>query len=183
MNITDKMHLGSLCKNGHDHGGGQSYRYGRTKGGVGKGRCAECALEASTLPEKRAYVLAYHAENYDEISEKRADYFRQYRVDNAEKIALKSDEWRRKNPEKHCAKSGKRRAHKLNATPSWANDFFIEEIYDLAKRRTECLGIPYHVDHIIPLKHPLVCGLHVENNLQVIPAKQNLQKHNHFEIT
>lgn len=39
----------------------------------------------------------------------------------------------------------------------------------------------HHVDHVIPLKHPLVSGLHVLANLQYLPAVQNLQKSNQWE--
>jgi len=32
----------------------------------------------------------------------------------------------------------------------------------------------------VPLRHPLVCGLHVPANLQVLTAEQNRLKHNSF---
>lgn len=40
----------------------------------------------------------------------------------------------------------------------------------------------WHVDHIIPLKHDLVCGLHVVANLQIIPGSENLSKNNRFVV-
>ena len=70
---------------------------------------------------------------------------------------------------------------KLNAQPSWANEFFIKEAYALSKLRTEIFGFPWHVDHVIPLQGKLVCGLHVENNLQVIPGSENCKKSNKYE--
>jgi hypothetical protein len=36
----------------------------------------------------------------------------------------------------------------------------------------------FHVDHVIPLRHPLVCGLHAHTNLRVVPALVNLKKGN-----
>ena len=41
--------------------------------------------------------------------------------------------------------------------------------------------VKYSVDHIIPIQHELVCGLHVEHNLQIIPLIDNIRKHNKFE--
>lgn len=65
------------------------------------------------------------------------------------------------------------------ATPPWANLDEIKKIYKKAKAKS--LGNhQYVVDHIIPLKHPLVCGLHVESNLQIIRASENARKHNKF---
>jgi hypothetical protein len=70
---------------------------------------------------------------------------------------------------------------KSRVTPKWANKFKIKELYGEAKRLSEITGEVYHVDHIVPLRHKDVCGLHVENNLRVVPAKDNLQKSNSFK--
>jgi hypothetical protein len=71
---------------------------------------------------------------------------------------------------------------KYHVTPLWANKQAIKEQYTLAKTLTEQTGIKHHVDHIIPLRHPLVCGLHTETNLRVIPAWENIQKSNDFKV-
>ncbi len=71
------------------------------------------------------------------------------------------------------AKTNKRRAAKLNAIVAWTNLERIKEIYKNCPKG-------FHVDHIIPLINDKVCGLHVENNLRIIPAKENISKGNKF---
>lgn len=39
-------------------------------------------------------------------------------------------------------------------------------------------GIPCEVDHVIPLKHRLVCGLHAFTNLNLVPTATNRAKRN-----
>lgn len=82
------------------------------------------------------------------------------------------------NPAKYRAREREREARKFQATPGWANKFFMEEAYALAALRTKMLGFQWHVDHRVPLRSAKVCGLHVECNLQVIPGADNIRKGN-----
>ena len=106
-----------------------------------------------------------------------------------------TDSWNLRNPGKakdisaRCVaaslprlaeKEAHRYARKLQATPAWANDFFIQEAYALAKLREKICGGKWEVDHIVPLKSSLVCGLHTESNLRVIPRSQNRVKKNTY---
>ena len=64
------------------------------------------------------------------------------------------------------------------AWPEWcANDIEFKFIYDGAKV-LRSHGLHVHVDHIVPLINPLVCGLHVPWNLTYLPAKENMSKSN-----
>lgn len=68
-------------------------------------------------------------------------------------------------------------------TPAWANREAIAAIYREAavvQRRT---GVPQHVDHVVPLRGTLVCGLHVEHNLRVITRVENCRKGNSHLMT
>lgn len=57
-------------------------------------------------------------------------------------------------------------------------EFIFEEAYLLSRLREKITGFKWHIDHIIPLNGENVSGLHVWNNLQVIPASVNLSKGN-----
>lgn len=146
--------------------------------------------------------LAKRAKEYKKANKEKIQNSRkEYRRKNHEQILKKVREWQRANPEKSraCSKNwrqkntahvrnyhknyskthraertatqNKRRALYLRAMPSWADLVAIKEFYKNCPKG-------YHVDHIVPLNHPLVCGLHVLANLQYLPAQENLKKHN-----
>jgi hypothetical protein len=83
------------------------------------------------------------------------------------------DTYYENNKSDYIARNAKRRADIIKATPSWANLTIIKDFYKNCPPG-------YHVDHIVPLKGINVCGLHVENNLQYLPADENLKKSNKF---
>ena len=65
---------------------------------------------------------------------------------------------------------------KDNRTPPWANLDLIKDIYANCPKG-------YHVDHIYPLRGEYVSGFHVENNLQYLPAIDNIKKGNRIELS
>lgn len=79
------------------------------------------------------------------------------------------------------ASGADRRARKEKKTPRWANMGEIRNIYRMASQISKASGIPHHVDHIIPLGGGSVSGLHVHNNLRIIPGKQNIRKSNKWD--
>lgn len=64
------------------------------------------------------------------------------------------------------------------ARPSWVNPSDLSWFWQESKRVTAETGVQHSVDHIVPLRHPLVCGLHVPANLRIIPLKENQMKSN-----
>lgn len=68
-----------------------------------------------------------------------------------------------------------RYARLKDATPSWVSKKELRQIYANCPEG-------YHVDHIHPLKHARLCGLHVPWNLQYLPASDNLKKYNSVDF-
>lgn len=104
-----------------------------------------------------------------------------WRAEDPERAKLADATWRAKNPDKCRAKKAARRAAKMQAVPKWASELdqlAAVEAADLCKRREAVTGVPWHVDHIVPLRSKLVCGLHVAANFAVIPASINNRKGN-----
>jgi hypothetical protein len=96
----------------------------------------------------------------------------QFRKDNPDHVK----QWKQDNREQwlvtHANYQAKRRAAKKQAVPKWFDKEEVAYIYNLAKERN------LEVDHIIPLTHDKVCGLHVQENLRCIPKELNMWKSN-----
>lgn len=157
----------------------------------------EASLErAKSKASKNRAKLALKAKSRRESETK------EQRAVRLEKAKIKAALWREQNPEhsgtkeakkkyaqsvhgrtKKNAHTAKRRAALIQRTPKWLTEddlWIIEQAYELAVLRTEIFGFGWHVDHIIPLQGKVVSGLHVPENLRVIPSKENLKKHSKY---
>lgn len=97
---------------------------------------------------------------------------KEWRDKNSDRLKLVYANYRKGNLQRYAAHEARRRAMKLRATPVWADLEKIQAFYDEARR----LGV--QVDHIVPLRSPIVCGLHVEHNLQLLTKLENCTKNN-----
>lgn len=124
-------------------------------------RCKQCELlrAAEYYQLNKAHILVQKAKFYKSNREKLLEYQKEYR--ETHKAEFK-------------AKDLRRFIRLRRATPYWADLPAMNVIYNSRKDGE-------HVDHIVPLQHHLVCGLHCEFNLQILPAAENLSKSNKFD--
>ena len=118
---------------------------------------------------KKAYKLR-HADRVKSQSAR-------YRERHTEAIKLSAREWRDRNADLLCHYAANRRVAQGRSTPAWTDVDLITSLYTLA-RVYRGAGLVVEVDHIVPIQHPLVCGLHVPANLQILPRKANRSKSN-----
>ena len=152
-NVTEKVCSVCNCSKSLD----DFYKQISGKFGV-TSRCKPCLLEANKKHHK---------------PEKQKEYTENWRnKDTNRQRALESSRiWRKNNLQYDAFRAATYRATKKHQTPVWADLNKIKQIY---------LDCPsgYHVDHIIPLRGVSASGLHIETNLQYLPAKENLSKRN-----
>ena len=168
---------------------GEPCKHGHIAPRKTKGSCVECLKV-----------------EWQEAAEKRADYFREY--NKREDVKERKNAWYEVNREQviqaaatrplevkrvyqkawkernvvwvRADTKSRRRKHRL-ATPKWLSrkqKSEIRQIYQIAITMSKTTGEQYVVDHIVPLRSELVCGLHVPWNLRVIPQQENLLKSN-----
>jgi len=158
--------------------------------------------------DNRERYLNYNRQHYIENREQILEQCKEYATRTKDEQNARKARWRKLNPDKTLAAEAAYRArnrdacnarikawkadHKYllafytqtraarlqDATPQWANEMAIKEIYKRAKEMRDA-GEQIHVDHIVPLNGKIVCGLHWEANLQILPEKENLRKNCH----
>lgn len=108
--------------------------------------------------------------------EKRKASVKRWNENNKDAVQSYHKLWRQANNNKVNIYTALRRKRVQLSTPLWADLSLIREVYQEAQ---------YHgleVDHIIPLKHPKVCGLHVFENLQLLTKTENCIKGNSYNF-
>jgi len=142
-------------------------------------KLAQAKMRRLENPEKaKKRCVEYYEKNKDAVRAAN----KKWRENNVDKCKELKRTWIANNGDYYRARSSEygavNRLLVKQATPAWANKFFIREIYHLASLRTKYLCVKHHVDHIVPINSKFVCGLHVEQNLRVIPAILNISKGN-----
>ena len=160
------------------------------------------ATESST-PEKRKAQYSKHREkrisesaeyrktHREEFNRKARDYSKKKKEEDekgfleSKRISVtqwrrssKGLEWHRKNKGRKNEQTRARQARLKQALPPWADRNKIRSLYDEAQDISLKTGIRHEVDHIIPLRGRNVSGLHIFENLQIIPMIANRKKGN-----
>jgi hypothetical protein len=136
----------------------------------------------------------------DNIKEWKKEYDKEYRIKNKDTVKANKKAWYENNKQlifkqtrefnkqnRHLvnARQNKYRSDKDNRTPKWLDKedlWLIKQAYELAQIRRKLFKTEWHVDHIIPLRGDNVSGLHIIDNIQVIPKLENILKNNKYEI-
>lgn len=136
---------------------------------VASGGCIACN---NAIPRSKSLRKEASAKWYKKNQKHARSVADAWRKANPERVAARMLDYQRKNRGKIRAINNKRRAARINATFS-GYDEQLHRIYESCPEG-------YEVDHIIPLLHELICGLHVPWNLQHLTVAANRSKSNSF---
>lgn len=129
---------------------------------------------AANTEKVKAYKLDYRERN----PEAAAKYSKRYRAEKIDKVKAAYRRWVLANQDRVNYLRAKRRAAQRQAMPKWLS---LEQRNEIASFYTRARREGKQVDHIIPLTHKRVCGLHVPWNLQLLTKSENCRKYNTWE--
>lgn len=128
-------------------------------------------------PKCKACRSEYDKSRYDAVREKKIQSARSWNLANPEKVRQAGRKIDAKRKGQNLARWRLRDESVKRATPKWADLSAISMFYEVAAVLSRS-GAKFHVDHIVPIKGKSASGLHVQDNLRVIPARENLSKGN-----
>lgn len=118
----------------------------------------------------------YRKQHYEK---NRTAYLERAKKQPVEQARSAKKAYKERNPAKVRAATLARKRDLAEATPNWLTADQYRQMnlyYTEAKRLSAETGVPHHVDHIVPLRGRIVCGLHVPWNLRVITARENMKR-------
>ena len=178
MSTTDQERARVRVWQAANQGKVRAYRAAWRAANPGKMQACRDAWEDANQERERSRKKAWRVAN----PEKRRARKKAYRAAHPERERSRHKAYRAANPDKVAADHVRRRAAERQAQPAWADQCAIAQIYKEAARLTRQTGIVHHVDHVYPLAGRTVSGLHVEVNLQILTATENLRKGNAHPI-
>lgn len=126
----------------------------------------------------------WNEKHKDKVRKANREYMARFRAENPElaraRVRACQPSYYQRNKAKYVAHGAAYDAAKAKRTPAWADLKKIERVYEEARAMTLMMDEPWHVDHVIPLRGRTVSGLHVHNNLQILPGVENVRKNNQY---
>lgn len=152
-----------------------------------KPSCRECQAiyRKEYYSKNREKELQMHKEyckdNREKVKKMRADRWKVYGPTQKKEKAEYDRQYRLENKNKIQVRQAGHRSKKRKATPKWLSKEqkqYMEKFYSHCQVLEQITGNKFHVDHIVPLNGKNVSGLNVPWNLQVLPASENHKKSN-----
>lgn len=145
-------------------------------------RCKSCIRVISKLyySQNRARCLQRQRQYHYKNRKARLAYMRENysRLQLCESARASRRKYKKANPEKDRAYVAKRRKR----TVPFSDLAKITHVYWVCELVTQITGVVHEVDHIVPLNHPKVSGLHVHTNLQILTQTENRKKGNKYVL-
>ena len=127
--------------------------------------CEECLRFRNLSRTTKRYWSSYGSD--PEYRKKKREYAKAYYREHKDKSYINGKKrWERLQQANVATKAGQKEMKRLYLTARMMSLESEEQ---------------YEVEHIIPLQHPEVSGLHVPANLQIVTAVENREKGSHFD--
>lgn len=130
-------------------------------------------------PEKyKELMFNHYSKNREILREQQREYY----LANKDKFTSYSRKRRELGGEDYKSKramcTARRRARIQAAIPIWFDAAKCDAIYQDAAKMTAETGVRHEVDHIVPVRSKLVCGLHWHGNMRIMTKEENAAKGN-----